>query len=244
MRTALALTAVAGMLTSAGRVLAQLPHAPASLLVAQDSSDGRNDKASPTRPDTGASSKPKAPDTGSREGGASGPREHEGPPARADFGWFNFQPLSTWRTKAAPGGTQMRRAEYTIPAVPGDTEDGRLVVFYFGPGQGGSADANLARWSGQFRKPEGMSDEDHSVLSKQKVDGLEVTIAELRGTYDPGARFQEQPKPGYMMLSAVVETGGGNYFVHTIGPEKTLLECRSRWYAMMLDLKAGSAAKK
>lgn len=223
------------------------PHGP--LLARESKPDSRPQTGPASRQTGGAKTGP------ARAGdGADGPTRPEtpagpeanqgaGPPGRADFGWFNFQPLDDWETRAAPGGTQMRRAEYRIPAAEGDSEDGRLVVYFFGLGQGGSTDANLARWRGQMRKPDGMSDEEHCLVSKQKVDGLNVTIAELRGTYDPGSRFQEKPTPGHMMLAAIVETAGGNYFIHTIGPEKTLLACRSRWYTMMLDLKAGSAGK-
>jgi hypothetical protein len=43
----------------------------------------------------------------------------------------------------------MRRAQYR---VTGEAGDGECVVFYFGPGQGGDAQANAERWAGQFEQ--------------------------------------------------------------------------------------------
>src|SRR5258708_13344306 len=43
----------------------------------------------------------------------------------------------------------MRVATYTVPAPPGG-ETGECAVFAFGPGQGGTVDANVQRWSAQF----------------------------------------------------------------------------------------------
>jgi hypothetical protein len=43
----------------------------------------------------------------------------------------------------------MRLATYTIAAT-GDHEGAECGVYYFGPGQGGSIQANLDRWIGQF----------------------------------------------------------------------------------------------
>ena len=53
-----------------------------------------------------------------------------------------------------PASSSMRRAQYRIPGGAGP---GECVVFYFGPGQGGDAEANVARWAGQFRGADGQS---------------------------------------------------------------------------------------
>ena len=49
----------------------------------------------------------------------------------------------------APSERPMRVATYKIPAAAG-TEDGECGVFFFGKGQGGSVEDNLARWRAQF----------------------------------------------------------------------------------------------
>ena len=64
---------------------------------------------------------------------------------------------------APPGWTvetpssSMRRAQYRIAGPGGEAE---CVVFYFGPGQGGDAKANVARWAGQFRDAGGPKTRD------------------------------------------------------------------------------------
>ena len=44
----------------------------------------------------------------------------------------------------------MRKASYEVPRAKGDSDDGELAVFYFGPGQGGGIEANVDRWVKQF----------------------------------------------------------------------------------------------
>ena len=56
---------------------------------------------------------------------------------------------SAW--KLSPRKSPMRKATYIVPRKGGDPEDGELAVFYFGPGQGGSVDANVDRWVKQFK---------------------------------------------------------------------------------------------
>lgn len=161
----------------------------------------------------------------------------KGPPARADFGTFSFQPPKDWKTKRAPGGTGMRRAEYLMPAVKGDDRDAEFIVFYF-PGGGGPVEANLNRWKSQVSKRPGATDEQHSKTSRQKVDGIPVTIAELRGDYDPGAAMGAPKQKNIMMLAAIIEAPGGTYYIRTMGPLKTMEHHAKAWYQMILQLKA------
>jgi hypothetical protein len=124
----------------------------------------------------------------------------------------------------------MRKGQFVLPRDEGDSADGELVVFYFGPGQGGSAEANIDRWIGQITQPNGSSSSAKAGTSKKTISGLPVTIVDLGGTYHalmmPGAASQE-PKTGYRMIAAVVETSGGPWFFKLVGPEKTV----TRWSA-------------
>src|SRR5437870_13535974 len=68
-------------------------------------------------------------------------------PAPAVAGSAQQEPLHiTWvdppAFKRVPPSNPMRKASFIVPRAPGDSEDGELTVFYFGPGQGGSIDAN------------------------------------------------------------------------------------------------------
>src|SRR5712691_10543404 len=76
---------------------------------------------------------------------------------------------SGW-TEEAPSSS-MRRAQYRIPGPGGPAE---CVVFYFGPGQGGDAKSNAARWASQFRRAEGGPVGDALKTREIKVGGIAV----------------------------------------------------------------------
>ena len=117
----------------------------------------------------------------------------------------------------------MRVAQYRLPRTTGDTEDGSLVLYYFGKGQGGSTAANIDRWASQMQQADGTK----AKLTEESfvANGLKVTAVDAGGTYvaetSPGSgTFQN--KPGYRLRAAVVETPNGSDFVKFVGPEKTV----------------------
>jgi hypothetical protein len=133
---------------------------------------------------------------------------------RVPEGWVEQTPTST-----------MRQGQFALPRVEGDPADGELVVFYFGPGQGGSAEANIDRWIGQITQPDGSSSKEKAKTSKRTVAGLSITVVDITGTYQalmmPGAP-SGGPNNGYRMIAAVVETPQGPWFFKLVGPEKTV----------------------
>lgn len=125
---------------------------------------------------------------------------------------------------------RMRQAQYRLPASGSDSEDGQLVVYFFG-GRAGGVEANLDRWVTQFQRPDGSPcRRDDAAISSKEVAGLKVTLVDLAGRYvaavRPGAP-QRHDKPGWRMLAAVVTTPEGNYFFKLLGPKATL----ERWRA-------------
>lgn len=121
--------------------------------------------------------------------------------------------------------SSMRVAQYRLPKAEGDTENGSVVLYYFGQGQGGSTAANVERWVGQMKQPDGGSSKAVAKEDRFEVNGLKVTTVDVGGTYvaetTPGSGTFEN-KPGYRLLAAVVETPNGSYFVKLLGPEKTV----------------------
>jgi hypothetical protein len=119
--------------------------------------------------------------------------------------------------------SSMRVAQYRLPKAAADTEDASLVLYYFGPSQGGSAAANVERWVGQMKQAEGGSPKQESL----EVNGLKVTTVDVAGTYvaetAPGSGTFHN-KPGYRLRAAVVETPNGSYYVKLVGPEKTVTQ--------------------
>jgi hypothetical protein len=137
-------------------------------------------------------------------------------------GGIKWTAPAAWKAQAE---RPMRAATYTVPRATGDSEDGEVAVFYFGPGQGGGVDANIKRWIAQFDAPGGGPADKLAKTSKSTVNGLPVTRIDLSGTYKAGAGPMMQPGPpknGYRLLGAIVEGPQGAVFFKFTGPAKTV----------------------
>lgn len=130
----------------------------------------------------------------------------------APAGWERVQPKSG-----------MIETEFAIPAAQGDAP-GRMTVM----GAGGSIEANIERWHGQFSQPDGSATKDKATTKKFKVAGCDVTMVDIAGTFRdmPGGPFaggKAVERPNWRMLAAIVETPGrGNYFLKFTGPAATV----------------------
>ena len=131
-------------------------------------------------------------------------------------GTLTFTKPAAWTNRAA--ASSMRVAEFVIPKVAGDAEDGELIVYYFG-GTGGSVEANLQRWTSQFQSKNAPS------RTTATVNGLKLTTLDVTGTYiaevRPGST-ERHNKPGFRMRATVVETPKGPYFIKLTGPAATI----------------------
>ena len=114
--------------------------------------------------------------------------------------------------------------EFSVPPVGDDSQPGRLTVM----GAGGSIEANIDRWCGQFSQPDGSKTADKASTKKLRVAGCQVTLVDITGTYkdSPGGPFaggRAIDRPNYRMLAAIVETAAaGNYFLKLYGPAATV----------------------
>lgn len=147
------------------------------------------------------------------------------PSASSTTGDLQFKTPAGWVSETPT--SSMRVAQYQLPAAEGDAEAASLVVFYFGAGQGGSVQANLDRWMGQLQQPNGGSSKDAAKTETLTVNGMKVTLLDVRGTYGGGdmGGGSAQPKPNYRMRAGVIESPKGAYFIKLVGPEKTV----SKW---------------
>lgn len=137
-------------------------------------------------------------------------------------GTLAFTAPPAW--KARPAASSMRVGEFVVPHADGDTEDAELIVYYFGSGAG-TVDANVDRWIGQIRQPDGTATKDKATRSTRTINGLAVTTVDAAGTYvaemRPGAA-EHFNKPGFRLRAAVVETPRGPYYIKMTGPAKTM----------------------
>ncbi|MCG3157499.1 MAG: hypothetical protein DKINENOH_04133 [bacterium] len=142
---------------------------------------------------------------------------------------------------AEPPASNMRKAQFRWPGVEGSA-DGELVVFHF-PGTGGSVQANLDRWYGQFKQPDGSETRDHVQPKHLRANGLDVTIVSVTGTYlkSQSPMMMSGPfdeLPDYAMLAAIVEMPNGNWFFKAVGPQKTVEHWRASFDDFVQTLRA------
>lgn len=132
----------------------------------------------------------------------------------APDGWVEERPSS-----------QMRRAQYRLPGQGGE-EDAEVAIFVF-PGTGGSVQANIDRWIGQFTQPDGSSSAEKAQIDNSAINGLPVTFVSVTGTYNAGGMApmsggSSEPQEGYKMLAAIIETSSDPWFLKLTGPEATV----------------------
>jgi hypothetical protein len=128
----------------------------------------------------------------------------------------------------------MRVATYSISPAPGDAEGAECAVYYFGANQGGGVDANFERWIGQFQPA------TSSKRSTRQVDGLEVSLLDVTGTYTApaGPMMKSQgSKPGWRLRGAIVGGPGGSVFFKLTGPKKTVATAGGGFDALVGSLR-------
>lgn len=174
--------------------------------------------------DTGGGAAPPAAASGGS--GATGPGglPSSHPPVPGVTTDLKFDVPTEWKPTAVR--STMRKAQFVLPRAEGDSEDGEMILFYFGRTEGGSVADNLARWRDMFKTADGNKVGDDAVKSETfEVNGLKVTMLEVTGRYAPSAMpgaAPQEPRDNYRMLAAVVETPNGPWFFRGTGPVATM----------------------
>jgi len=151
----------------------------------------------------------------------------EGFSLSAPEGWKRVQPKSS-----------IVETEFSIPSEGEGLQPGRMTVM----GAGGSVQANVDRWYGQFAQPDGSDTKSKATSKKLKLAGCDVTVVDITGTYKdapagPFAGGKAVDRPDYRMLAAIVETPDrGNYFLKFYGPGKTVAKHADGFRAMVEGL--------
>jgi hypothetical protein len=141
-----------------------------------------------------------------------------------DAATITWKTPSTW--SSMPNPSSMRLATFRVPRASGATEDADLAVTR----AGGSTDANITRWIGQF------SDHDKETRTEKTVHGLKVTVVEVSGTYLAGGGMMggpSTPKTGWTLLAAIVEAPGTPYFFKLTGPSASVKGAQAAFGAMV-----------
>ena len=137
---------------------------------------------------------------------------------------------ANWKAEAL---RPMRLATYTV--APGS----ECGIYYFGAGEGGSVDANLDRWIGQFLQADGKPSKAAAKIAKRSIHGIPVTTVDVSGAYTGMAGPTAQPGPaaaGYRMLGAIAEGPQGSIFFKFTGPAKTVAANQAAFDKMLASL--------
>ena len=147
-----------------------------------------------------------------------------------ELGEFKVNAPAEWKQQQPK--SQILSHEFSAPAAEEDKTDGRLTVMQ----AGGSIEANIDRWYGQFTQPDGGDTKERAKVKKQVIAGQDVHVVDISGTYKdqagPFAPAVERPK--YRMLAAIVATDKGNFFLKFYGPERTMAK-HEKAFTQMID---------
>ena len=152
-----------------------------------------------------------------------------------DVGAIAFKVPDGW--KADQPRSSMRRAQLSAPGATGPAE---LIVYFFGTGGAGAAQANIDRWIGQFANADGSPVSD-AKQSSSKISGFAVTQVELAGRYAGGMNAggqQQSAQDGQRLIAAIVSTDGGPYYFKFLGPDGTVTDQRELFRELIASIVA------
>jgi hypothetical protein len=182
---------------------------------------------------TGASDLPADPHGGALPpnhppiGGANSPRQGAISAAADEAPAIAWKGPDGWAT--APNPNALRLATYKVEGPKG-AEDAEATVSR----AGGTIDANIERWLGQF------DDAGKDTRTEKTVSGFKVTVVEVSGTYRGNAMMPTAtaaPKTRWSFVGAIVQTPGSSYFFKLTGPAATVRASRARFDAMIDGIK-------
>ena len=136
-------------------------------------------------------------------------------PTQFNVGAFSFTRPDTWKWEVPT--SPMRKAQLTIPGKNGASA--LVTFFYFGPGQGGTVQANVDRWAAQFSAIDGTPIKPTTTI--QKTAAATVTFVSARGTFANGMPGgPTQACTDYALRGAILESSQGDVYVKMTGPEE------------------------
>jgi hypothetical protein len=149
--------------------------------------------------------------------------------------WSSAAPLVARAPKS-----KMRAAEYGLANDP----EAELSVFYFGEGQGGAVDANIARWLGQLSQADGSDTAQKAKRSERSVGTITVTLIEATGDFAGGMAMPGAPAPtpirDAMMLGAIASGPKGPVFFKLVGKRASVEAARPAFDALVSSLRSAS----
>ncbi len=151
----------------------------------------------------------------------------------ADGGLQVIVPES-WK-EVTPAST-MIEVEYSVPG-----EDEETVGRVTGMLAGGSVEANIDRWYGQFVQPDGSATKDLAKMEELEVGKLKIHKVDISGTFleGMGPIAPKTERENYRMLAAIIEMeSDASYFLKFSGPAELVEKHAAGFVEMLKGLKS------
>ena len=152
----------------------------------------------------------------------------------ANFKGLEAEIPSNW--KPTQPDNSMRLAQYEAP-VPGKAP-AEIVVFFFPPGNGGTQEDNINRWTSQFS--DGKGGPVKPILHRTSINGMPITRAELNGHYARGVGMGAEgtAQPNQTLIAAIITTPAqGNVTLHIYGPKEVVNHHRKAFDEILASIR-------
>jgi thiol-disulfide isomerase/thioredoxin len=217
--TAVALSAVVALCACSRNTSPSAAKNTSNQQSADNSSPGGTDGAPPSDLPQGH---PPIETTGGMTQQAQAPSD----PTVAEFGNFTAPVPAEWQWH--PPQSRMRAVNYFVPS----TNEGAAAELVIFQGIGGSPEANIMRWQGQVRSPQGEPAEVE--MTQLDIGGVPVTVVELHGQYV--GMGQQPPQDDQLFLGAVIDAPAGDLHVRLVGDRETVEANRDAFMTMIRGL--------
>ena len=153
---------------------------------------------------------------------------------RSGLGPYSLQVPADW--KAKPSVSNMRAAEFELPAANGQAE---VIVYYFGESGAGSVQANIDRWVSQFTQPDGKPSSEVTKVEQATFAGQAASLVSLSGHYAaramPGGEAVD--KADQSLLAAIVPSPKGPYYFRLMGDRAAVAAQTGKFRELLSSLK-------
>jgi len=130
-------------------------------------------------------------------------------PSDVSVSGFRMQVPAGWRqAELTPAQQGFVDARFEIPALGDDVKLTLSTI-------GGGVDANIERWIGQVRLPEGAT----PISESFEVDGIPVTWIDLSGEF---SGMQQAPQADWRMLGAAFSGAPRDFYIKLTGPASAI----------------------
>jgi hypothetical protein len=149
-------------------------------------------------------------------------------PATFKVSEFTFTRPATWEWVEVK--SPMRKAQLRVVNQE-SKQEAEVVFFHFGPSDGGSVQANIDRWYGQFSEPR---DQIKAQSKEVQVSGQKITYVSAEGTYQSG--MPGGPKTAlsnHRLLGAIVQGTQGSVFIKLTCPKEFAAKLESDFHKMV-----------